>query len=150
VYYASREGHISTVKLLIELGSDIDHADTKDQRPIYYSIQHNRYEMTKFLIDKGAVLNTGDKKGVTPAAWAKKQNRNEILNLLLESGAPVPTEPRRPKQENRRPAKAAVEVPPPKIAENDRKVPRRYMLTKLREGGFYSPMTDLEFEEFKR
>ena len=24
------------------------------------------------------------------------------------------------------------------------------MLTKLREGGFYSPMTDQEFEEFKR
>jgi hypothetical protein len=24
------------------------------------------------------------------------------------------------------------------------------MLTKLREGGFYSPMTDAEFDEFKR
>ena len=24
------------------------------------------------------------------------------------------------------------------------------MLTKLREGGFYSPMSDAEFEEFKR
>ena len=34
--------------------------------------------------------------------------------------------------------------------ENERKIPRRYMLTKLREGGFYSPMTDQEFEEFKR
>ena len=103
------------------------------------------------MIDKGAVLNTGDKKGVTPAAWAKKQNRVEILNLLLESGAPVPTEPRRPQKDNRRPVKpVAAEPPPPKIAENERKVPRRYMLTKLREGGFYSPMTDQEFEEFKR
>jgi len=91
-----REGHIHTVKLLIELGSDIDHADTKNQRPLYYSIQHDRYEMAKFLIDKGAVLNTGDKSGVTPAAYAKKLNRTEILDLLLESGAPVPTEPRRP------------------------------------------------------
>jgi len=36
------------------------------------------------------------------------------------------------------------------MRENERKIPRRYMLTKLREDGFYSPMTDAEFEEFKR
>ena len=40
--------------------------------------------------------------------------------------------------------------PEPKPIENERKIPRRYMLTKLREGGFYSPMTDQEFTEFKR
>ena len=34
--------------------------------------------------------------------------------------------------------------------QNERKIPRRYMLTKLREGGFYSPMNDQEFDEFKR
>ena len=38
----------------------------------------------------------------------------------------------------------------PKVRENERKIPRRYMLTKLREGGHYSPMTDAEFEEFRR
>ena len=42
------------------------------------------------------------------------------------------------------------EPPEPKEDENERKIPRRYMLTKLREGGFYSPMTDQEFEDFKR
>lgn len=102
------------------------------------------------MIDKGAVLNTGDKKGVTPAAWAKKQNRTEILSLLLESGAPVPTEPRRPLKDNRRPVKPIAAEPLPPKVENEKKVSRRYMLTKLREGGFYSPMTDQEFEEFKR
>ena len=62
VYYAAREGHISTIKLLIELGADIDHTDTKNQRPLYYAIQHDRFEMTKFLIDRGVNLNSGDKK----------------------------------------------------------------------------------------
>ena len=33
---------------------------------------------------------------------------------------------------------------------NERKIPKRYLLTTLREGGYYSPMTDQEFEEFKR
>ena len=54
---------------------------------------------------------------------------------------------------NKRPAvkKQKSEVPPePKVRENERKIPRRYMLTMLRDGGFYSPMTDAEFEEFRR
>ena len=143
-----REGHIATIKLLIELGADIDHNDTKNQRPLYYAIQHDRHEMTKFMIDRGVNLNAGDKKGVTPTMWAKKLNKTEILSLLLEAGAAAPVE--RPKQkDNRRPVKQPEPVQP-KVIENERKIPRRYMLTKLREGGFYSPMTDQEFEEFKR
>jgi len=44
------------------------------------------------------------------------------------------------------------QVVPPKAEppQNTRKLPSRYMLTMLREGGFYSPMTDPEFEDFKR
>lgn len=36
------------------------------------------------------------------------------------------------------------------MRENERKIPRRYLLTKLRESGHYTPMTDSEFEEFRR
>ena len=32
---------------------------------------------------------------------------------------------------------------------NERKVPRRYLLTKKREGGYYEPLNDEEFEQFK-
>jgi len=32
---------------------------------------------------------------------------------------------------------------------NERKIPRRYLLTTLREGGYYEPLTDKEFEQFK-
>lgn len=31
---------------------------------------------------------------------------------------------------------------------NERNNPRRYLLTTLREGGYYEPLTDKEFEEF--
>lgn len=32
----------------------------------------------------------------------------------------------------------------------ERRVAKRYTLTMLREGGYYTPMTEDEFEEFKR
>ena len=69
------------------------------------------------------------------------------MNLIVESGGPPLTEPRRANAKSRPVPQAP---PEPKPVVNERKQPRRYMLTKLREGGFYSPMTDAEFEEFKR
>lgn len=67
-----REGHVATVRHLVDLGANLDITDTKNQRPIYYAIQQGRYEMCKFLIDKGANLQIEDKKGITPTHWAKK------------------------------------------------------------------------------
>ena len=105
--------------------------------------------MCKFLIDKGANLKLEDKKGMAPSHWAKKQNKPEILNLILESGGAPLGDGRRPNQ-NRKSKPAAAAPPEPKARENERKIPRRYMLTALREGGYYTPMTDAEFEDFKR
>jgi len=109
--------------------------------------------MCKFLIDKGADLQMEDKKGMTPTHWAHKQNQPELLTLLLENGGVNldATASKRPGGgiKKVKPVQTAVE-PESKIRENDRKIPRRYMLTKLRDGGHYSPMTDIEFEEFRR
>ena len=85
---------------------------------------------------------------MTPTAWAKKQNKPEILTLLLESGGAPLGAPAGRANQNRKVKPVA--APEPKPVLNERKIPKRYMLTKLREGGFYSPMTDQEFEEFKR
>ena len=71
---------------MIDLGAEVDIADTKNQRAIYYAIQANRFEMVKFLIDRGANLQVEDKKGMSPTQWAKKWNQIEILNMLLENG----------------------------------------------------------------
>jgi len=89
-----------------------------------------------------------DKKGMTPTHWAKKQNTNEILNLLLENGGIAVSEKRKPN--SMKPLKEVSVTPEQKNRDNERKIPRRYMLTALREGGYYSPMTDAEFEDFKR
>ena len=96
-----------------------------------------------------------DKKQVNPTLYAKKQNRLEILSLLLEKGGQLSDPTRQNQNSNRKPkqqAAAAVIAPPPeqKLQVNERKIARRYTLTMLREGGYYSPMTDQEFDEFKR
>ena len=148
IYYAVREGHIKTVQQLLGLGADSDIVDSKNQRPIYYAIQANRYDMCQYLIQKGANMQMEDKKGMTPTHWAKKQNKPDILQLLLDNGGVPIEDGRRPNTVRK--SKSTVSQPEPKPRENERKIPRRYMLTLLREGGFYSPMTDAEFEDFRR
>ncbi len=91
---------------LIDLGAELDIADTKNQRAIYYAIQANRFEMVKFLIDKGANLQIEDKKGMTPTHWAKKQNQMEILTLLLENGG-VPLDAKKAVNQSKKVAKPA-------------------------------------------
>ena len=70
------------------------------------------------------------------------------MNLLLENGGVSLESGKRPV--NAKKQKVPEAPPEPKVRENERKIPRRYMLTKLREDGYYSPMTDAEFEDFRR
>ena len=85
---------------------------------------------------------------MSPSHWAKKQNKQEILKLILDSGGAPLGDGRRPNQNRKvKPAAAEAEI---KARENERKIPRRYMLTALREGGYYTPMTEAEFADFKR
>ena len=154
VYYACRDGHIKTVQFMMDMGANFDHADTKNQRPIYYAIKFNRFEMVKFLIDKGADLHMEDKKEMTPTMWAKRSNRTEILSLILERGG-APIKEGKNNANNRRPKAPAAQVPaapaePKPAPVNEKKTKRQYMLTMLREDGFYSPMTDAEFEQFRQ
>jgi hypothetical protein len=46
-------------------------------------------------------------------------------------------------------APVATESEQPKKKENEKRIPRRYLLTTLREGGYYEPLSDEEFEQFK-
>ena len=95
-----------------------------------------------------------DKKQVTPLQFAKRNNKHQIVELLLANGATPPTDakkkahvPQTVKTEQQ--ATIVSEPEQPKTKVNEKKIPRRYLLTTLREGGYYEPLTDEEFEQFK-
>ena len=146
IFYAVREGNIETAQLLISAGGDYDHIDNKLQRPVYYAIQFERYNIVEFLIKKGIDLETEDKKHFNPTQWAKKHNKQQILDLLLQNGG-VPLDIKKKPQGIARKPSQKVEEPKTKL--NERKIAKRYLLTVQKEDGYYEPMTDEEFEQFK-
>lgn len=147
IYYCVREGQIKMTQMLIDHGGQHDLPDQQNKRPIYYAIQQDKYDMVDFLLKKGVNLTMEDKKNFTPTHWAKKNNKKEILDLLLANGGVPLHDKKQPV-----PVKGAEteEASESKTKLNERKIPRGYVLTVLRDNGSYEPMTDAEFEQFRR
>lgn len=97
--------------------------------------------MVEYLIHKGVNLKHEDKKGLTPSHWAKKHNKQQLLDLLLQHGAVAVTDSKKSKSGSK---KLVNEESKEKL--NERKVAKRYLLTRKRENGNFEPLTDEEFE----
>ena len=64
--------------------------------------------------------------------------------MILERGAPPIEDLKKKKDKNDKGKKIPV---PPKPKINERTIPRKFILTVLRDG-FYEPMSDKEFEQW--
>jgi ankyrin repeat protein len=109
---------------------------------LYYAIKGGKLDVVEFLLQNGSNINNVDKKGQTPMQWAKRFNKQPVIELMVKYGAQPPADPKAQKQ-------AAKKQPPPvKQKVNERKIPKRYMLTVLR-GDYYEPISEEEYEKFK-
>lgn len=81
--YASENGNIDLIKILIGLGADIN----KDSnRPLRWALNNGKIEAAKLLIEYGADINSGN-------GWvldqASSNGQYESVKFLIESGAIV-------------------------------------------------------------
>ena len=130
------------------MGANHDFVDNNGQSPIFYAIKYNKQEMVEYLIKRGINLEIKDNKGQTLVGEATKRKRTQIAELLIKSGAPAAEEEKKEKATVKAKPKVVQEVP--KDRQNERKIPKTYLLTKLNEQGQYEPVTDEEFEQFRR
>lgn len=78
-----------TVKLLIELGADIDVADAEDKlTPLGLAILTDNMEAAEALIDAGAAM-TIYKGARSPIVFAVRKNKPDMLKLLVKRGADI-------------------------------------------------------------
>jgi ankyrin len=102
--YASRDGRMETVRMLLEAGADINMRDANDITPLIAAITNNHPDVARALIERGADIKAVDWYGRTPL-WAAVETRNMdkdnatfensidrapflgLIQLLLERGA---------------------------------------------------------------
>ena len=106
--YAAREGHLDTVKALVEAGADVNHISGGDKMsPMVEAIINGHLDIAKYLLDKGADPNLVGLSGLAPlyavidVQWAPKAwfpqpsveqekiTHLELMQALLDKGANV-------------------------------------------------------------
>jgi len=88
--YASREGQIEMVKMLLEEeGADVNARNRYDNTPLMIAIRNGHTEIARMLIDRGADVNIKSNDGKTALLWASLRGQTEIVRLLIQNGADV-------------------------------------------------------------
>ena len=140
-----REGNITVSRQLIDLGAGPDPVDLNGQTPIYYAIKFGKFEMVEYLIQKGVNLNNVDHRSKIPSHWARQFSKTQILELLKQHGASPLTDKTKPAEKVKNQPKAQ-----PVPRKDERKQPKKFVLTTLRENGHYEPVSEAEFEMFRQ
>lgn len=127
-------------------GADFDLVDNNGQTPIYYAIKGSRLDVIEYLLQGGINFNNTDKNRLTPYAWAKRANKPQIIEILRKYNAIPDNDQSAQKNVNKKQAQSTP-AQPPKARVNERKNPKRFQLTTLRDGQ-YEPISEEEWVKF--
>ena len=91
LHYAVWHGHIESVRLLVELGADVESLNDEEWRPIHTAALYRRRKIFSLLVDElGADANARCNNGLTPLHIAANEDQTTIaMQLLTKFGADV-------------------------------------------------------------
>ncbi|KAL3443327.1 ankyrin repeat-containing domain protein [Aspergillus insuetus] len=84
---AASQGHESTVRLLVEMGADIERLCKKGKTPLRVAALNRNQAVISFLLKSGADVNAQDFKGYTPLIAAVGARNEAVVLQLLQNGA---------------------------------------------------------------
>jgi ankyrin repeat protein len=83
--WASRNGHVSVVELLLGKGANPEcSVYVNEHTPLWWAAHNGHEAVVKLLLKNNADINTKDKDGKTPLIWAATNGREGIIKLFLE------------------------------------------------------------------
>lgn len=85
IQLAARYGHVQVVQKLIDLGADINAADSFQHTPLIESIGYNQPEVFELLLRQKAIeINKPNLDGRTPIWWAVSAKRSKMIADLIK------------------------------------------------------------------
>jgi ankyrin repeat protein len=83
LYFASGDGHIEVVRLLLDRGADITAANFHGSTPLYCASWGGHVQVVRLLLDQGADVTVANKYGWTPLISAAINGKVDVVKLLL-------------------------------------------------------------------
>ena len=88
----SKEGHLSAVKQLVEVGADVHALNKWRETPLLTAANHGQASAVEALLDAGADPCKCTDTGWSPLSIAAYKGHDEVVELLLDHGAPTEEE----------------------------------------------------------
>lgn len=88
----SKEGHLSGVKQLLEVGADVHALNKWRETPLLTAANHGQASAVEALLDAGADPCKCTDTGWSPLSIAAYKGHDEVVELLLDHGAPTEEE----------------------------------------------------------
>jgi tetratricopeptide (TPR) repeat protein len=85
--WASEQGHVEVVKLLLEKGANVDEKNFTGGTALMAALEQGQTEILKLLLEKDADVNIKNVYGVTPLGKAKEMGRSDIVEMLKNADA---------------------------------------------------------------
>ncbi|KAJ6102932.1 hypothetical protein N7486_005359 [Penicillium sp. IBT 16267x] len=92
LYRAITSGQEDKVRLLLDLGADVNIQESQHETALYAAAAGGYIEIVRLLLEKGAEINTRGGEYGTALQAAASSGHTEIVRLLLEKGADVNTQ----------------------------------------------------------
>ena len=89
LHSATRGGHVTTVRLLLDRGADTEANDSNKRTPLHMAAWDGHEAAIELLLDKGADIEAKDSDSWTPLHMAARQGHRAAIGLLLDRGAAV-------------------------------------------------------------
>ena len=87
--WAVRNGHESTVRLLLDRGADIANVNNSKRNALHFAAKKRHESTVRLLLDRGANLATVDKFEQNALHLAAKNSQKATIRLLLKRGADI-------------------------------------------------------------
>lgn len=83
LHRACYNGHLSTIRLLLDAGANIHSRSSDGWQPIHSACRWAQVEAVALLLDAGADINAKTEGSLAPIHLAAEQNNRKLLELIL-------------------------------------------------------------------
>eukprot|EP00794_Sanderia_malayensis_P000576 gene576-1235_t len=89
IHLAAMKGNIRVIRILANMGAQIDARDNAKWRPLDYAAKEGFFKSVSLLLDNHAPIDACDTNKNTPLHWSASNGHVECVNLLLDNGADI-------------------------------------------------------------
>ena len=82
ILYASKNGNLKLLFILIDLGADINSINDKGYTPLHYAVENNDERMVKHLLIRGANKFVNDRDNINPYNLAVLLRQENLIKIL--------------------------------------------------------------------